>query len=430
MAIFEILPSDIRETVRGDDAKPSRSIDLLATHVFFKWSWASAVPRQLHAEFDVVETMHGGNPFAAFEMVKEMLRSRQTHVTPDKHDYRMEQFLEDNYHQGVEDALWITLEKGDFLDATLATAFATTLQRELEARRAMLRPPTLIRGSDDDGDIDMDEEEEMEEGMGKEKKGHGLLESRLVVDLKEETDDTRDVWIFERLFRLHEGNTHRQNAALNFPAQEFFKSPPVSGHWERHKRHLDFNLHKEGTFTILLVPKQTFDMKVQEQENDTVSLPQFSPDELKILPASHESSYSRLSHVLYVNEDRYYNKHDDYEFLRDPMDGGLLLRCRAFSSTPFVAEMRDFWTNWNDAAITQHPDTKDLFLLETLPGIKARQTKEKNSVYSRPPLFDCRSKDRLELGVQGYDLEEALGEPFSLSCGDFLSDADNMLRHA
>ncbi|RSL88329.1 hypothetical protein CEP52_015260 [Fusarium oligoseptatum] len=407
-SILELVTPDVRAAAMT----PSVPLDVLATHMFFKWSWTSAVLRQIHVEFesDVLQNMHGGKQTAAFDMVKEMLRSRHTRVASDRRYYRTEQLVQDNQdfisqlgeinadhinvaphaedlvlwrmvalllvrnldlmrewkgfrtivglysrskslQQGLGSQYELATESDDLLNPLLATTFAETLYQELGVHQAVFN-------SDPSAFPEVDGNPQLGELVRSAK-------STLAVDLMTETVDVWDVWIFERLFRLHLSGT--QHPPLNFPTEDFLVC-----------QDLDMNL--------------------------------FNSINLK-----------RSSNLLYVNEDLYCRHiQEDYDYPGYFLNGGVLVRCRDLNKTPFAEEMKEFWTDWNDVAVTRDQDTSQFLLVETLPGIKARQLKRTSSDSGPIVYFDFKWRHRLELDTQRRDLKALLGEHFKPSYCDFL----------
>ncbi|RSL66752.1 hypothetical protein CEP54_003552 [Fusarium duplospermum] len=507
-SILELVPPDVRAAAMTS----SVPLDLLATHIFFKWSWASAVLRQIHVEFepDVLQNMHGGKQTVAFDMVKEMLRSRHTRVASDRRYYRMEQLVQDNQdfisHLGEIDAdlinvapheedlvLWrmvalllvhnldlmrewtgfrtiaglysrskslqqglgsqyeLATESDDLLNPLLATTFAAALYQELGVHQAVFQSdPTAFPEVDGDP------------GLGELVRS---AKSKLAIDLMTETIDVWDIWIFERLFRLHLSGT--QHSPSSFPTQDYLSCPSVSAHWEA----VQVELKREGTEATVLFPKKKFDMEAQRPRYEFIQLDQFetialeyerrihdkaistpstflpfinwddlhsvtlqeaqnaidalglptsffSEGELKILLTPDRS---RSSNLLYVNEDLYCRHiQEDYDYPGHFLNEGVLVRCRDLDKTPFAEEMKEFWMVWNDVAVTREQDTGQFLLVETLPGIKARQLKRTSSDSGPIVYFDFKWRHRLELDSQRKNLEALLGENFKPSYCDFL----------
>ncbi|RSL92279.1 hypothetical protein CDV31_015235 [Fusarium ambrosium] len=392
-SILELVPADVRAAT----ITSSVPLDVLATHIFFKWSWASAVLRQIHVEFesDVLENMHGGKQTAAFDMVKEMLRSRHTRVASDRRYYRTEQLVQDNQdfisqlgeidadhisvaphaddlvlwrmvalllarnldlmrewkgfraivglysrskslQQGLGSQYELATESDDLLNPLLATTFAETLYQELGVHQAVfISDPSVFP--------EVDGNPQLGELVRSAK-------STLAVDLMTETVDVWDVWIFERLFRLHLSGT--QHPPLNFPTEDFLGCQSVSTHWES----VHVELKREGKEATVLFPKKKFDMEAQRPRYEFIQLDQFET---------------------------------------------------VFKST-------------NDVAVTRDQDTSQFLLVETLPGIKARQLKRTSSDSGPIVYFDFKWRHRLELDTQRRDLKALLGEHFKPSYCDFL----------
>ncbi|RSL68853.1 hypothetical protein CEP53_002392 [Fusarium sp. AF-6] len=507
-SILELVPPDVRAAAMT----PSVQLDVLATHIFFKWSWASAVLRQIHVEFesDVLQNMHGRKQTVAFDMVKEMLRSRHTRVASDRRYYRTEQLVQDNQdfisqlgeidvnhinvaphaedlvlwrmvalllvrnldlmrewkgfrtivglysrskslQQGLGSQYELATESEDLLNPLLATTFAETLYQELGVHQAVF-----------DSDPSVFPEVDGDPQLGELVRS---AKSTLAVDLMTETVDVWDVWIFERLFHLHLCGT--QNPSSSFPTEDFLGFESVSTHWES----VHVELKREGKEATVLFPKKKFDMEAQRPRYEFIQLDQFetialeyehrvhdmaisSPSsflpcinwddlhpvtlqeaqaaidslglptsffyegELKVLLTPHRS---RSSNLLYVNEDLYCRHiQEDYDYPGYFLNGGVLVRCRDLNKTPFGEEMKEFWTVWNDIAITREQDTGQFLLVETLPGIKARQLKRTSSDSGPIVYFDFKWRHRLELDTQRRDLEALLGEHFKPSYCDFL----------
>ncbi|KAM5360081.1 hypothetical protein ACJZ2D_013992 [Fusarium nematophilum] len=506
-SMLEHLSQDDREAATAS----SVPLDLLATHTFHKWSRASAVLRQVHVEFesDALQEMHGGKQTAAFEMVKEMLRSRHTRVASDRRYYRTEQLVEDSQdfvsrlgyidpdqiniaphqqdlplwrmiallfvrnlevmrawegfrtivglfsrsksqQQGAQERFEVSAERDDLLNPLLATAFAPALDAEIRQQGAILRAdPVLVLEDPDPENIRL----------------FTMAKQKFAVDLMTETIDVWDVWVLERLVRLHLNETELR--VPGFPTQDFVGSTAVSAHWEE----ANLQLQREGREATVLFPKKKFDLEAQrpryefvqldkfetialryeqrifdrqisnpasflpfinwadlnlvtaeqaEGAIDSLGLPRssFSDGELKVWITSNRSVSTNL---LYVNEDLYL-RHivEGYEYPGHLLNGRILFRCRELDKTPFPQELNHFWMDWNDVAITRDPDKGRFFLLETLPGIKARELKQTSSDSGPITFFDFKWRHRHQLDRQRDELQAVLGEHFKPSYCDFL----------
>ena len=143
-----------------------------------------------------------------------------------------------------------------------------------------------------------------------------------------------------------------------------------------------------------------------------------------------------LSHTLYLTEDLYaHHIVDGYSYPGLHLGDQIVFRCRRLEETCFCEKLRQFWTDWasrspltlaltltklqNDVAITMNPEDQEFYLLETLPGIKARLLKEDFSdraVF----FFDLKWHYRDSLVEQHQILKDTLGSHYDPSYRDFL----------
>jgi hypothetical protein len=87
------LPAETRK-----DAESPGPIDNVWCRIFYRWSWASAVLRQILAELDPqqLEVEHEGDQGRAWETCLKGLRTINTRVLSDRRYYRTQQLVRDN----------------------------------------------------------------------------------------------------------------------------------------------------------------------------------------------------------------------------------------------------------------------------------------------------------------------------------------------
>jgi len=75
-------------------------IDVIIVRLFYAWSWASAVQRQILADFEEheLQSEHGGNKSHALEMFLTLLLTRYDELGLDRRSKRTEQLISDNSH--------------------------------------------------------------------------------------------------------------------------------------------------------------------------------------------------------------------------------------------------------------------------------------------------------------------------------------------
>ncbi|KAF4629039.1 hypothetical protein G7Y89_g9111 [Cudoniella acicularis] len=143
------------------------------------------------------------------------------------------------------------------------------------------------------------------------------------------------------------------------------------------------------------------------------------------------------SRIFYASDDLYApHVTTAYHYPGLLKDGKIIYWCRKLEDTEFLKDLRHYWTIWvsetiyceiysnmiyeNDCAITRNPFDSSLYVLETLPGIKARMLEQRSDIGSVLDFFDVKYRYRETFSVQREMLRNILGTEYDSSYTDFL----------
>lgn len=297
----DALPEKLR-----DDAKSPGPIDLVWYRLFYRWSWASAVLRQILAELDpnALEMEHEGDQKRAWEMCLKILRTKNTRIISDRRYYRTEQFIRDNraflLHIGRLDRTEIAVQPPEedlYLWRMLGYLFVENSHvmkywpgfQSLSQGFSRSSFATKVAGEClhvTYEDLDGQPVEHFKEVVFKERVGNntrqesyylphfaisqswtfldekdvaseastsentaagGTSGSEVAINVIIDANDVWDVWSFVRLFRLHLRSVSPVTTAFSW--EEFTASTAFSEHWEAKMfRRFDESRNEVGYF--------------------------------------------------------------------------------------------------------------------------------------------------------------------------------------
>jgi hypothetical protein len=256
--LFEdIIPVGLRE-----EAKTPCSTDIRPILLFFRWSWASDVLRQILTEFDPTNSFGAPQGIQAgewtqsgrFEMFKTFLRTRFHDFGHDSRHSRTEQLLNDNqeFVSRIAQIDWTAItvqphQDDALLWRTLAILFrenVTTL-RNWPGFRNVVRSleESEIRAWDQSKDNIDDYSPSFEEsGMSE-----GSDEIETIVDQVRDTDEAWDVWTLCRAMRQQTNGSTTESLI-----DEFVVSNAFLKHWKR----VEISIDEENCFIGFLPRKK------------------------------------------------------------------------------------------------------------------------------------------------------------------------------
>ncbi|KAK3943308.1 hypothetical protein QBC46DRAFT_307304 [Diplogelasinospora grovesii] len=127
-------------------------------------------------------------------------------------------------------------------------------------------------------------------------------------------------------------------------------------------------------------------------------------------------------------EKRQWNGHRDGHYQWNHPGGNVVFRRRKLEETSFCENLDRFWVDWNDCLLIMGSgrdggwgivDEDSIYLLETLPGIKARKLKEEGGDALARLFFNLKWHYRDSLHMQRDMLREIMGSRFRPEYADF-----------
>ncbi|CAM1507513.1 Fc.00g071540.m01.CDS01 [Cosmosporella sp. VM-42] len=265
------------------------------------------------------------------------------------------------------------------------------------------------------------------------------------VQLIFEAEDVWDVWIFARIARASVNN-----AAYLDQLDETVRSEAVSSHWRsfggilnqrpssisseflsedlqeymelEYRRH-DHNMPRLDIRAFLeFIPwTQLMDCPVESLSEllDDLGLDTtIFTGAACVASTANPTSHSR---IFYASDDLYApHLMTDYRYPGLFKEDRIIYRCQKVQDTQFFKGLRQYWTLWNDCAITRNPFDSSFYLLETLPGVKARLLEKRSDIGSVLHCFDIKYRYRESLKTQRELLRAILGAEYDPAFSDFL----------
>ncbi|KAK5987852.1 hypothetical protein PT974_11986 [Cladobotryum mycophilum] len=315
------------------------------------------------------------------------------------------------------------------------------------------------------GEINHDDEEEAEGSNEVSMEDRNDMElATQIVDSMMSASNVFDIWIVYRQFSVFENNR-----CFSSEFEKFYKSKPFAAHWTTSKIYIDEDRKEyyQGHFPVEKPVKSFEDDYLESQmafftirfENylylahetriNELSLPDpanyvpfipwerlhwleydsiwesidklgLSYDGSTVYGGVPQSRCNRLHHTMYVNEDLYqHHINDGYVYPGLLHKDMILFRISSLDESEFCQKLRSFWSSYN-------PESGTFYLLETLPGVKARLLLENKNIdwQKMVSYFEKKWRQRDMLDEQRKQLQSILGTEYNASYLDFLTYID------